>query len=192
MSPGRRSARSRATTRPRQQDRTEQVRLDDAAMVVVAHLVDRARQRGARRCSPGRRSGRPASCTAAQNASIDCGSVTSSAMHERRAARVGDELGGLLELLDAARAERRPSTRARRARPRSPGRSPPTRRVTTATRDAGSGTEEFTAVDVERLAGDDPRPRRDEEHDAVRDVVLRRDDAAAGCGPRSRRARRRA
>src|SRR5437763_13629354 len=47
--------------------------------------------------------------------------------------------------------------------------------VTTATR--ASGAKEFTAVDVERLSGDDARPRRHEEHDAVRDLVLGRDQA---------------
>ena len=40
----------------------------------------------------------------------------------------------------------------------------------------------FTAVDVERLAGDDPRPRRGEEHHRVRDVVLRRDQAERDAG----------
>src|SRR6187401_919658 len=51
--------------------------------------------------------------------------------------------------------------------------------VTTATRDAfspGSGAKEFAAVDVQRLTGDDLRPRRYEEHHAVGDVVLRRDE----------------
>ena len=51
--------------------------------------------------------------------------------------------------------------------------------------------EPLAAVDVEGLAGDDPRPRRDEEHDAVRDLVLGRDDAQRDAAPRSRRARRR-
>src|SRR5207249_11948614 len=54
---------------------------------------------------------------------------------------------------------------------------PPDAPVTTATRGDASGAKEFTAVDIEGLTGDDARPRRHEEHDAVRDLVLGRDDA---------------
>src|SRR6188768_2907379 len=52
--------------------------------------------------------------------------------------------------------------------------------VTSATRVFLPGTASanpFTAVDVERLAGDDARPRRCEEHDGIGDVVLGRDQA---------------
>src|SRR5580765_2797685 len=46
--------------------------------------------------------------------------------------------------------------------------------VTTATRGTASANP-LTAVDIERLARDDARPRRSEEHDGVGDVVLGRD-----------------
>src|SRR5207244_8892680 len=86
------------------QHRTEQVRLDDAAIILVAHLVDRAGERGARIVHQYLYRARVRADVDAKG--LDRRRVGDvEGVYQCRASGVGHDLRGLVEELDAPRAE---------------------------------------------------------------------------------------
>src|SRR5437879_1251543 len=109
-----------------------------------------------------------------QKASIDAGSVTSRGC--TNAVPPASATIFAVSSRSSTRRAPRPTVQPRPPRATAIARPiPADAPVTTATR--ASSAKEFTAVDVEGLSGDHARPRRNEEHDAVRDLVLGRDYA---------------
>ena len=83
--------------------------------------------------------------SAAREERVDrLGSAHVERVRERRAARVGDELRGLVELIRRGGRRARPTSRVRRARPRSRARCPADAPVTTATARVGRRVSQST------------------------------------------------